>query len=90
MLKCPKINSIQPNCRYLYSAKIGGKRRLINVVCLSEPYSKDFGKGRKSLYVDVYGYGFKGTILAKKLKIAPSKQDILLFDSINLAKNRTF
>lgn len=66
-LKCPDLASIFPGGRFLYRAKIGGERQIINVKALSAPYPKDFGKGRQAMYVDVFGYGFSGSVQAKKL-----------------------
>lgn len=66
-LKCPDLASISPGSRFLYRAKIGGERQIINVKALTSPYPKDFGKGRQSMYVDVFGYGFSGSVQAKKL-----------------------
>ena len=66
-LKCPDLASILPGSRFLYRAKIGGERRIINVKALTSPYSKDFGKGRMAMYVDVFGYGFTGSVQVKKL-----------------------
>lgn len=34
------------------------------------PYPRDFGKGRKAMYVNVYGYEGKWTVPASKLRIA--------------------
>ncbi|XUR87684.1 hypothetical protein WCP94_004324 [Bilophila wadsworthia] len=34
------------------------------------PYPRDFGKGRKAMYVTVYGYEGKWTVPASKLRIA--------------------
>lgn len=67
-LKCPDLDSITPGSRYLYRAKIGGERQLINVIVKSGPYLRNFGKGRASLYVDAFGYGWSGTVQTKKLR----------------------
>lgn len=69
-LKCPDLASVIPGRRFLYRAKIGGERQIINVKATTAPYPGDFGKGRKAMYVDVFGYGWKGTVPASKLRIA--------------------
>ena len=69
-LKCPDLASIFPGRRFLYRAKIGGERQFINVQARTAPYPGDFGKGRKAMYVNVYGYEGKWTVPASKLRIA--------------------
>lgn len=69
-LLCPDLVSLAPGARCLYRAKIGGERQLINVRLLSAPYRKAYGKGRTSWYVDAFGYGWSGTVQARKLLIA--------------------
>lgn len=68
-LKCPDSASIIPGRRFLYRAKIGGERQIVPVMASTAPYPRDYGKGRKALYVDVFGYEGKWTIPVKKLKI---------------------
>ena len=68
-LKCPVLESIIPGRRYLYSAKVGGERKIVNVMASTPPYQRDFGKGRKAWCVDVFGYDGKWTVPAKKLRI---------------------
>ena len=55
-LKCPDLASIIPGHRFLYRAKVGGERQTITVTASCAPYPRDFGKGRKAMYVTVYGY----------------------------------
>ena len=69
-VKCPDFEEIIPGCSFLNRAKIGGERQIINVKATTNPYPRDFGKGRKAMYVDVFGYGWKGTVPAGKLRIA--------------------
>lgn len=69
-LNCPDLTTIAPGHHFLYRAKVGGERRIINVVASTAPYPGDFGKGRKTFYVDIFSYGWKGTAPAKKLRIA--------------------
>lgn len=69
-LKRPDLAAIAPGRHFLYRAKVGGERRIINVMASTAPYPGDFGKGRKTLYVDVFGYGWKGTVPAGKLRTA--------------------
>ena len=69
-LKCPDLASIFPGRRFLYRAKIGGERQTVPVVASCMPYPHDFGKGRKAMYVDVFGYEGKWTVLASKLRVA--------------------
>lgn len=76
-LEHPERETIKRGSRFLYSAKIGGERRYINVMAKTEAYEKDFGKGRKAWYVDIFGYGFSGSVLASTLIVVP-KQDNLL------------
>ena len=68
-LKCPDLASIIPGRRYLYRAKVGGERQIVNVVASTQPYQRSFGKGRKMRCVDVFGYDGKWTVPAKKLSI---------------------
>ena len=69
-LKCPDLASIFPGRRFLYRAKIGGERQTVTVTASCTPYLRDFGKGRKAMYVTVYGYEGKWTVPASKLRIA--------------------
>lgn len=55
-LKCPDLASIIPGRRFLYRAKVGGERQTVTVTASTAPYPRDFGKGRKAMYVNVYGY----------------------------------
>ncbi len=66
-LLCPVLASISPGKRYYCRVKIGGEMRLIEVMARTTAYAKNYGKGRQTLYVDVFGYGWSGTIQAKKL-----------------------
>lgn len=66
-LLCPDLSALLPGKRFLYRAKIGGERQLINVCLASRPYLRDYGKGRMSWYVDAFGYGWRGTVQAGKL-----------------------
>ena len=59
--KCPVLEEIFPGQRFYYRAKIGG------VTVATFPYSKDYGQGRETLYVNVYGYGWSGSVPVKKL-----------------------
>lgn len=68
-LKCPDLTLVIPGGRFLYRAKIGGERQIVPVMASTAPYPRDYGKGRKALYVDVFGYEGKWTIPVKKLKI---------------------
>lgn len=68
-LLCPDLSSISPGKRYRYHAKIGGEMQLIEVMAKTSAYPKDYGKGRQTLYVDVFGYGWAGTVQAKKLLV---------------------
>ena len=70
ILKCPDLASIIPGSRYLYRAKVGGERQIVNVMAFTLPYQRDFGKGRKTWCVDVYGYEGKWTVQTKKLLVA--------------------
>ena len=70
ILKCPDLASILPGKRYYCRAKIGGEMQLVKVVAKTPAYAKDYGKGRKTLYVDAFGYGWTGTVQAKKLLVA--------------------
>lgn len=65
--KCPVLEEIFPGQRFYYRAKIGGERQLISVTVATFPYSKDYGQGRETLYVNVYGYGWSGSVPVKKL-----------------------
>ena len=56
--------------RFLYRAKVGGERQTVTVTASCAPYLRDFGKGRKAMYVTVYGYEGKWTVPASKLRIA--------------------
>lgn len=58
-LKCPDLASM-----------VGGERQTITVTASTAPYPRDFGKGRKAMYVTVYGYEGKWTVPASKLRIA--------------------
>jgi hypothetical protein len=69
-LKCPDLASIIPGRRFLYRAKVGGERQTVTVTASCAPYLRDFGKGRKAMYVTVYGYEGKWTVPASKLRIA--------------------
>lgn len=69
-LKCPDLASIIPGRRFLYRAKVGGERQTVTVTASCAPYPRDFGKGRKAMYVNVYGYEGKWTVPASKLMIA--------------------
>ena len=69
-LLCPDLASILPGKRYYCRAKIGGEMQLVKVVAKTPAYAKDYGKGRKTLYVDAFGYGWTGTVQAKKLLVA--------------------
>ena len=69
-LKCPDLASIIPGRRFLYRAKVGGERQTVTVTASTAPYPRDFGKGRKAMYVTVYGYEGKWTVPASKLRIA--------------------
>ena len=66
-LLCPVLASISPGKRYYCRAKIGGEMQLIKVMAKTSAYAKDYGKGRQTRYVDVFGYGWSGTVQAKKL-----------------------
>ena len=68
-LKCPDLTLVIPGRRFLYRAKVGGERQIVHVMASTAPYPRDYGKGRKALYVDVFGYEGKWTIPVKKLKI---------------------
>ena len=67
-VKCPDLASIIPGRRYLYRAKVGGERQIVNVIASTPPYQRDFGKGRKAWCVDVFGYDGKWTVSVKKLR----------------------
>ena len=41
--------------------------QLIEVMAKTAAYARDYGKGRQTHYVDVFGYGWSGTVQAKKL-----------------------
>lgn len=66
-LLCPVLASILPGKRYYCRAKIGGEMQLIEVMARTAAYARDYGKGRQTHYVDVFGYGWAGTVQAKKL-----------------------
>lgn len=53
--------------RFIYHTKINGEMESINVTAKGEPYTKDIGRGRKALYIDVFGFGFSGPVMVKKL-----------------------
>ena len=65
--KCPVLEESFPGQRFYYRAKIGGERQLISVTVATAPYPKDYGQGRETLYVNVYGYGWSGSVPVKKL-----------------------
>lgn len=69
-LKCPDLASIFPGRRFLYRAKVGGERQTVTVTASRAPYPRNFGKRRKSMYVDVFGYEGKWTVPASELRIA--------------------
>lgn len=50
--------------------KEGDERQTVTVTASCAPYLRDFGKGRKAMYVTVYGYEGKWTVPASKLRIA--------------------
>jgi|GEM_PF-6447467 len=52
--------------KYFYRAKIGGERKIVDVQ-VKRLFRAPYGNGRTSLYADVFGYGFSGTVQAKKL-----------------------
>lgn len=74
-VKCPDMASILKGKKYFVHAKIGGESQIIDVVALGTPYSADFGKGRKAHYVDVFGYGWSGSVLTSKLRVAVVVKD---------------
>ena len=69
-LICPDLASIFPGRRFLYRAKIGGERQTVTVTASCAPYPRDFGKGRKAMYVKVYGYEGNWTVPASTLRLA--------------------
>lgn len=75
-LKRPDTATISPGQRYLYRAKIGGERQLLDVITQTAPYPKDIGKGRVAQYCRVYGYGWKGEVQVKKLFVYPRNDEL--------------
>lgn len=63
-LFCPDYTGIKKGDRLHLWAKVGGEMQLINVVASGEPYQR----GKKSIYVDVFGYDFRGSVNVKKLR----------------------
>lgn len=63
----PKPDELVLGSHWLYRAKVGGERQSVNVVVASRPEPKDIGKGRKALYVDVFGYEGRWTVQTKKI-----------------------
>jgi hypothetical protein len=52
--------------KYFYKAKVGGVRKIVDVQ-VKRPYRAPYGNGRTTLYADVFGYGFRGAVQARKL-----------------------
>lgn len=67
-VKRPVLASIKRGKKYFAHVKVGGESQLLNVMASSDPYKDDYGKGRKAFYVDVFGYDYKGSLLASKLR----------------------
>jgi len=61
---CPDLEGINKGDRLHLWAKVGGDMRLVDVVAASAPYTK----GKKSVYIDVFGYDFRGSVNVKKLR----------------------
>jgi hypothetical protein len=62
-----KVKQPEVNRRYQYWAKVGCDMELITVQ-VKRIYHAPYGNGRTSLYADVFGYGFKGSVQVSKLK----------------------
>jgi len=61
-----KVKNSEINHRYQCWVKIGGEYELITVQ-VKKLYVAPYGNGRTSLYADVFGFGYRGTVQAKKL-----------------------
>jgi hypothetical protein len=61
-----KAKQPEVNKRYQCWVKIGGDMELLTVQ-VKRLYRAPYGNGRTTLYADVFGYGFSGTVQAKKL-----------------------
>ena len=60
---CPDPAGIKRGDKLSLWTKVGGEQQLVNVLVSREPYSK----GKKSIYVDVYGYGVNKSVNVTKL-----------------------
>ncbi|MEZ7197012.1 hypothetical protein [Pseudodesulfovibrio karagichevae] len=67
-MKVPPKTGIFRGARFSLSTKVGGRMQLVQVVCKGEPYERTLGKGKKALYVEVYGYGVRKAVNVKKLQ----------------------
>jgi len=65
--------NVEVGKRYFYRAKIGGERKVMTVQVKRPPYEVTFKDDRKVMYVDVFGYGFRGSVQAKKLLVNQDK-----------------
>jgi hypothetical protein len=62
-LFCPDLAGIKKGDRFHLWAKVGGDMQLVSVVATSDPYKT----GPKAIYVDVFGYDYRGSVNVKKL-----------------------
>lgn len=63
-----KVKDPQVCGRYHCWVKLGGEMELMTVQ-VKNLYKAPYGNGRTTMYADVFGYGFKGSVQASKLKV---------------------
>jgi hypothetical protein len=65
-LEKPDKTGINAGSKFLLRVKRGGEMQLITVTCRGEPYTHA-AHGGTALYVDVFGWGYRGSVNIKKL-----------------------